>query len=130
MKIHSNPHFSFRTQKNLATHSPTLLLQIERQNAQELERLREKQRLREEKKSEAASSAGKTQPCAHVHRVSGHVRPVKRGVPAHSHRFRGVTGEAIPTPGGHVHRIKGFTVLGRPSEEETELLAGVSEIAD
>ena len=135
MKIHSNPNSPLRKQRaghffdmerNITPSSPDLLSQLERENARELERLREKQRLRTEKASNPAPCGG----AAHVHRVSGHVRAVKRGVPAHRHRFHGVTGEAIPTPGGHVHRIKGFTTSGRPSHDEAELLAGVSEVAD
>ena len=50
------------------------------------------------------SSCGSTQ--RHVHEFVGSVRLAEIGSnDVHNHRFAGVTGDAIPSRGSHVHRL-------------------------
>jgi len=46
----------------------------------------------------------------HVHEFEGSTRLAELGSDdAHNHRFAGVSGEAIPVQGGHVHKVKSRT---------------------
>ncbi len=41
----------------------------------------------------------------HVHEITGSVMVAEQGNDAHNHRFAGVSGEAMPSGGSHVHEV-------------------------
>jgi len=45
----------------------------------------------------------------HVHEVVGSVRLAELEDDPHNHRFAGITSEAIPVPGGHIHKFESKT---------------------
>lgn len=121
MKIHSNPRFPQRSQHLKGardSHSPVpaFLSQLAAENAAEIEALRQNRQQRETEGS--ASLSGDIRP--HVHRIGGHVRSAG----SHCHRFRGVTGEAIPAPGGHIHELRTNTACRESHSHRIRIKTG------
>lgn len=58
-----------------------------------------------EEEEEEEEEEDECRPQTHVHEFISSTQLAEEGDDRHNHRFAGVSGEVIPIPGGHVHKL-------------------------